>query len=117
MMETTITLSKVCDYFHVDIELVREFADFGLYATVPVEGETGIEARELARLEKAISLHRALGINKEGIDVILELRERISELQGELERLRGEARRQSLIAGGEEPETLRIRALLIEVGE
>jgi hypothetical protein len=95
-MRTAIALTKASDYFHVGVELIREFAEFGLYPTVQEEGEVGIEGRDLARLEKILSLHRALGINKEGLDVILELREMIAGLQ-------------------DEPEGLRIRGLLIEV--
>jgi chaperone modulatory protein CbpM len=116
-MQATISLSRVCDYLRVDIALVREFAEFGLYQTVPAEGELGIEARELARVEEIMSLHQALGINKEGIDVILELRERVSGLQDEVERLRREVDRLGRRAGKDEPDALRILGLLIEVAE
>jgi chaperone modulatory protein CbpM len=84
-----VTLGRVCEHYRVDLELVRDFADFGLYRIVSSDGEAGIEERSLPRFEKVISLYRALGINKEGIDVVLELREKISELQAEIEFLRG----------------------------
>jgi len=114
-MQSTIPLSKFCDRFHVDIEILREFADFGLYSTVSVEGEIGIDVRDLARLEKVMSLHQALGVNKEGIDVILELRQRISGLQQELELLLGEVEKLRRYSASDEPEALKVRGLLIEV--
>lgn len=36
---TAITLGQICDRFHIDLVLVRDFADFGLYPTVCHEGE------------------------------------------------------------------------------
>ncbi len=113
--QTAIALSQICDYYHIDIELVRTFSDFGLYPTVVVDGETGIETKHLDRLEQIISLHQALGINKEGIDVILELREKISGLQDEIGFLRNEIdtlKRQLWNAG---PEILESSDLFIEI--
>jgi len=114
---TAITLSQVCDYYHIDIELVRAFSEFGLYPTVVIDGETGIETENLDKLEEIISLHKALGINKEGIDVILELREKISGLQEEVEFLRNEIEKMKLQAWNAEPEVLESRGLLIEISD
>lgn len=113
---TTITLNQVCNYYHVNIELVRDFSEFGLYPTVIVDGEPEIETGNLDRLEEIISLHQALGINKEGIDVILELRDKISGLQDEVESLRHEVMKLKRLAWNAEPELLESRGLLIEIG-
>lgn len=114
-MQTAMTLSQVGDYFHVDIDIVREFADFGLYPTVLVDEKLGIETSDLERLEKVISLHRALGINKEGIEAVLCLRSRISELEAEVELLRGEALRLRRRLEAEEPANLERLGLLIRI--
>lgn len=114
---TCLTLRQVCEYFRVDIEVVRDFADFGLYPTVASGGEIGIDTEYLDRLEEIISLHRSLGINKEGIEVILELREKISELQDEVGSLRDEVARLRDSSRNEEPETLKRLGLLIEIGQ
>lgn len=110
-----ITLGRVSEYYRVDLELIRDFADFGLYPTVSIDGEMGIEERSLPRLEKAISLNRALGINKEGIDVVLELRDAVSSLQGEVELLRAELAALRRSARDETPESLMSLGLLIDV--
>ena len=116
-MRTTISLGRVCDYLRVDLELVRDFADFGLYPTVSFEGDIGIEAQYLERLRKIISLHQALGINKEGIEVILNLREKITAFQDEVDSLRNEVERLKRHWGNEEPEALKRRGLLIEIDD
>jgi hypothetical protein len=110
-----IALSEVCDFYHIDIELIRGFSEFGLYPLVVVDGEAEIEAKYLERLDKVIGLHRALGINKEGIDVILELRERISGLQDEIESLRHDIDRLKGHVRDMEPEALKLSGLLIEI--
>jgi len=114
-IRTAMTLSQVCDYLGADIELVREFADFGLYPTVLLDDEVGVETRDLERLEKVISLHRALGINKEGIEAVLGLRERISELEAEVKALRAETQRLKRHLESENPESLERLGLLIQI--
>ena len=110
-----MTLSQVCEYFRVDLELVRDFADFGLYSIVPFDGEVGIEAMDLDRLKNAIGLHRALGVNKEGIEVILSLRERMSRIREEADALRSEMERLKRHLERDGPEALKSRGLLVEV--
>jgi chaperone modulatory protein CbpM len=114
---TIITLGQVCEYYRVDLELIRDFADFGLYPTVSLDGELGIEERSLPRLEKVISLHQALGINKEGIDVVLDLKARIESLQGDVELLRSEVAALRLSARDGDPESLKSLGLLIDVDD
>lgn len=116
-MKRMITLVQVCDYLRLDIGLVREFADFGLYPTVEVEGEKGLETRYLDKLKEVVSLHQALGINKEGIDVILELRSRVATLQEALESLHHENRKLRHLLGAEDRGELEVQGLIIEVIE
>ena len=112
-----IALEEFCDYFHVDIELVKDFAEYGLYQAVVYEDEVEIETQEIDRLKRIISLHQALGINKEGIEVILDLGERISELHEEIGMLRIEVDRLRRALSNEEPEMLKRLGLLIELGD
>ena len=108
------TLIQVSEHYRIDLETVREFADYGLYPTAIVDGEIGIEAGGLDRLRKVISLHRALGINKEGIEAVLGLRERIAALEGEIESMSTELLTLRRRLGREETETLERLGLLVE---
>jgi len=110
-----ITFRQIGDCYDIDPELVREFAEFGLYPVVASEGETGIEKRYLDRVERVISLYRSLGVNKEGIDIILELREEISRLQEREEELQREEQKLKMRLEYDNPEILRSRGLFIEI--
>jgi hypothetical protein len=109
------TYSQVSEHFRIELEIVRDFADFGLYPTVLIDGEPGIEAGEMERLRKVIGLHQALGINKEGIEAVLALRARIAGLEGEIEDLKREALRLKRRLRSEEAEPLERLGLFIEV--
>ncbi|MGO8692936.1 MAG: chaperone modulator CbpM [Rectinemataceae bacterium] len=113
--QTQITLSQVCEYFHIDPELIQDFAEFGLYPTVILDGEIAIQTENLDRLRKIISLHEALGINKEGIEIILDLREKISALQRQVELLQNEVNKLKRELRDEEPAVLKSKSLLIEI--
>lgn len=115
--QTVITLRQLCGCFSIDIGIVREFADFGLYPVVTIEGETGIEARYLDRLERIISLYQTLGINKEGIEIILDLRGKISDLQDHVDELRNEVQKLKHYFGTDDPELLKRLGLLIEIDD
>lgn len=110
-----ITIQQISECYDIEPELIREFADFGLYPVISRDGESGIENRYLDRVERIISLYRSLGVNKEGIDIILELREEISRLQVQVEELRREAKRTATLLGYDDPESLKTQGLFIEI--
>ncbi len=112
-----ITLTQICEYFNVEIEIVRDFAEFGLYQTLVCDGEIGIEIANFDRLWKIISLYQSLGVNKEGIEIILELREKISDLQEQIDSLQNKTEKLRYDLFKEGPEELSVRGLLIEIDE
>jgi hypothetical protein len=67
-----IPLDLICGYFRIERELALEFSEFGLYPTIEESGEVGIAAEDLEKVASIISLHRSLGVNKEGIDIVIE---------------------------------------------
>lgn len=79
-----ISLRDVSNHFHIRIEECREFADFGLITILMKRDEPYIELQELERLKRIIRLYKNLGINKEGIEIILSMRNRIMDLQTEV---------------------------------
>ena len=116
-MRRRISLYQVCDYFKFDIDLVRELAEFGLYPIVDLDGDKGVEPRYLDRLWEAVSLHEALGINKEGIDVILELRSRVSSLQETVAALARDNDRLRLLLGDDDLRSPDPAGLVIDIFE
>ena len=110
-----VTLVQVSEYYSIDIETVREFAEYGLYPTALFDGEMGVADGGLERMKKVISLHRALGINKEGIEAVLGLRERIAGLEEEISAMATELIALKRRLGSEETEALERLGLLVEV--
>lgn len=110
-----ITLVQISQYFNVNIDIIRDFAEIGLCTIIVCDGEAGIEAEALGRLWKSISLYQSLGVNKEGIEIILDLRQKISELQEQVDTLQYKAEKLRTELLGEVPETLKGRGLLIEI--
>lgn len=82
-----IELREVSERFHIDFEVCRQFADFGIIATIAKDDTLYIEPEDVQTLRHAVSLYRDLGVNQEGIDVILAMRQRIVQLQDEVEYL------------------------------
>jgi hypothetical protein len=74
-----------------------------------------VDARCLDRLKEVVSLHQALGINKEGLDIILELRSNVAMLREALENLQRENRKLRLLLGAEDRGDLENKGLTIEV--
>ena len=89
-MATTkyISIEEFADFHHVTTKLVHEFADFGLIEISHSDEKLFIPSDYLDKCERVIRLHRDLGVNKEGIEIILEMRQKHAELQSELLRLR-----------------------------
>lgn len=88
-----ITIEEFADFHQVTTKLVYEFADFGLIEIRRIERKPFIVSDNLDRCERAIRLHRDLGVNKEGIEIILDMRKKQAELQNELLRLRHQIRK------------------------
>jgi DNA-binding transcriptional MerR regulator len=82
-----ISLQDVSEFFSIEVDECREFADFGLITIISKRNETYIEPQDFERLKRIVSLYRDLGVNKEGIEIILSMRTRIIELQEEIDRL------------------------------
>lgn len=84
-----MTLEELAGAAELHPELVEEFIDYGL-----VEPATAASSNRLfsvsavERLRRIMRLRRDLGVNLAGVGVILEMRERIENLQKELDRLR-----------------------------
>lgn len=84
---TILSFEQAGKVFQIEAATIGEFADYGLFPTVEGPQGPGIAPEIWELLERVVSLHRALGINKEGIDAVLRLGERIRSLQKELEAL------------------------------
>ena len=83
-----IPLQQLADFHKVSVSLLMEFADFGIVEITYTENAPYVQSQDLERCERALRLYRDLGINKEGIEIILEMRERQAKMQKEINRLK-----------------------------
>ncbi|MGV3503374.1 MAG: chaperone modulator CbpM [Adhaeribacter sp.] len=78
-----IAIEAFCFHHGVEVMLVREFADFGLIRLERQEDKEVVPEEEVPRLERMLRLSQELEVNKEGIAVIMQMREELKQLRRE----------------------------------
>jgi hypothetical protein len=82
--ENLISLHQFCEFHEIENTLVIALNEHDLIEIFIVDGESYIHSDSIHILEKIIRLHHDLSINFEGIDVIVQLIDKINSLQEEL---------------------------------
>ena len=85
-METNdlILVTQFCSHQEVEVSFIDALHEFGLIEVVVAADHKYLPQNQLGDVEKMIRLHYELDINLEGIDVIANLLNRITDLQTEL---------------------------------
>lgn len=79
-----ILLNNLCTHYDVEMSFFNSLNEFGLIEIISVEETQYIHHDKISDIEKMIRIHQELNVNIEGIDVVLNLLEKIEELQNEL---------------------------------
>lgn len=83
----TYTISAVAELFEIHPQTLRLYEREGLLKPSRSEGNTRLyEDTDLERLEVILSLTRDLGVNLAGVEIILNMREKMDTMQREFER-------------------------------
>jgi MerR family transcriptional regulator/heat shock protein HspR len=83
----TYTISAVATQYEIHPQTLRLYEREGLLKPSRSEGNTRLYTDEdLARLEVILSLTRDLGVNLAGVEIILNMREKMDAMQREFER-------------------------------
>ncbi|HSQ22926.1 MAG TPA: helix-turn-helix transcriptional regulator [Pyrinomonadaceae bacterium] len=83
----TFTISAVAEEFDVHPQTLRLYEREGLLKPSRSEGNTRLYTDvDLERLELILSLTRDLGVNLAGVEIILNMREKMDAMQREFER-------------------------------
>src|ERR687898_3118171 len=83
----TYTISAVADQYGIHPQTLRMYEREGLLKPSRSEGNTRLYTDpDLARLELILSLTRDLGVNLAGVEIILNMREKMDAMQREFER-------------------------------
>ncbi len=83
----TYTISAVAELFEIHPQTLRLYEREGLLKPSRSEGNTRLyEDADIERLEIILSLTRDLGVNLAGVEIILNMREKMDTMQREFER-------------------------------
>jgi len=83
--KTGYTISAVAETFQIHPQTLRLYEREGLLKPSRSEGNTRFYSEEdLERLEVILNLTRDLGVNLAGIDIILQMRTRMEQMQKEM---------------------------------
>ncbi|MFL6282734.1 MAG: MerR family transcriptional regulator [Pyrinomonadaceae bacterium] len=83
----TYTISAVAAQYEIHPQTLRLYEREGLLKPSRSEGNTRLYTDDdLARLEVILSLTRDLGVNLAGVEIILNMREKMDAMQSEFER-------------------------------
>src|ERR1044071_7672078 len=83
----TYTISAVAAQYEIHPQTLRMYEREGLLKPSRSEGNTRLYTdQDLERLELILSLTRDLGVNLAGVEIILNMREKMDAMQREFER-------------------------------
>jgi MerR family transcriptional regulator/heat shock protein HspR len=92
-----VLISVVAESYDVHPQTLRLYERHGLIKPARSAGNTRLyDEAAIRRLEQILALTRDLGVNLAGVEVVLGMRERIDELESEVERLLELVRRSDL---------------------
>ncbi len=79
-------ISVVAERYQIHPQTLRLYEREGLLKPSRTEGNTRLYTdKDVERLELILSLTRDLGVNLAGVEIILNMRERMSEMQGQMQ--------------------------------
>lgn len=83
--EASYMISVVAKRYKIHPQTLRLYEREGLLKPSRTEGNTRLySAEDLERLETVLSLTRELGVNLAGVEIILNMREKIARMQAEV---------------------------------
>jgi hypothetical protein len=88
-----ILIETLCTHYEVEVSFIESLSDLGLIEVHTIEHTRYMPEEKVGQLEWMIRLHQELDINPEGIDVILNLLERVDHLNHELAEAKNALRR------------------------
>lgn len=82
--EKYIPVLHLCDLYQLEISFFKELSEEGLIELVSRKDSIYVHEEKLYTVERIIRIHRELNVNIQGIDVVLNLLEKVDTLQNEM---------------------------------
>ncbi|MCO6176259.1 chaperone modulator CbpM, partial [Flavobacterium sp. NRK F10] len=83
-----IIVEVFCETYQIEMTLFQDLEEFGLIETITQNNTKYIYENELSKIQKILRLQSDLNINNEGIEVVLELLNKIDNLHQEVRYLK-----------------------------
>lgn len=83
-----IVIDVFCKEYQIEINFIHDLEEFGLIQIVKHQEKKYLDKNQLVFIEKILRLHNDLNINKEGIEIILDLLEKNNLLANEIKLLK-----------------------------
>ncbi|HLT32149.1 MAG TPA: chaperone modulator CbpM [Aquaticitalea sp.] len=80
-----IPIQTLCKHYKVETSFFTGLSEHGLIEVTTIAESNCIHQDHIQQVEKMIRLHQDLHLNVEGIDTVLNLLQRIEQLQSELQ--------------------------------
>ncbi len=82
--ENFIPINKLCELYQVEMSFFSNLNESGLIQITTIEQSHYVEQDKIYDIEKMIRIHRDLGLNIEGIDIVFNLLQKIDDLENEI---------------------------------
>jgi hypothetical protein len=79
-----ISIEELCAHYQIETTFFSRLTEYGLVETQTIQQVELVHVEQIDRVEKVLRMHRDLELNLEGIDVVMNLLDRIDQLQQEL---------------------------------
>jgi hypothetical protein len=83
-MQEYIPINIFCSQHGVEVTFMSSLQQYGLIEILKIDETECLQVNHLAEAEAIVRLYRELDINPEGIDAIINLLQRIKEMQSQI---------------------------------
>ena len=82
--ENFIPIHKLCELYQVEMSFFSNLNEIGLIQITTIEQSHYVHQDKINDIEKMVRIHRDLGLNIEGIDIVFNLLQKIDDLENEM---------------------------------
>lgn len=82
--EKLILLDSLCTHYNIEMTFFYNLSEMNRITIKTIDKSLYVEENTLYEIEKMIRMHQELNVNTEGIDIVLNLLEKIDSLQNQL---------------------------------
>lgn len=79
-----IIINQLCRSYQIEFTFFEQLEHLGLIKILSVQEEACIEENELEAVEKMIRLYQELNVHPQSMDVVMNLLQKVEDLQDEL---------------------------------